>query len=81
MFTVGAFEAKTNLSAHLERVAQGESIRITRHGKPIARIVPDDHENAHPDLEEVIAAIRRFRSGRSSRPVEIRELIEYGKRF
>jgi prevent-host-death family protein len=38
--TVGAFEAKTHLSALLERVARGEEIEITRHGKAIARLVP-----------------------------------------
>jgi prevent-host-death family protein len=38
--TIGAFEAKTHLSALLERVAQGEEIVITRHGKPLARLVP-----------------------------------------
>jgi prevent-host-death family protein len=40
MDTIGAFEAKTHLSALLERVEHGESIIITRHGKPIARLVP-----------------------------------------
>jgi len=40
MITVGAFEAKTHLSSLLERVAQGEEIVITRHGKPLARLVP-----------------------------------------
>lgn len=40
MVTVGAFEAKTHLSTLLERVAQGEEIVITRHGKPLARLVP-----------------------------------------
>ncbi|HMR34369.1 MAG TPA: type II toxin-antitoxin system prevent-host-death family antitoxin [Geminicoccaceae bacterium] len=40
MASVGAFEAKTHLSALLERVAGGEEIEITRHGKAIARLVP-----------------------------------------
>lgn len=40
MITVGAFEAKTHLSTLLERVAQGEEIVITRHGKPLARLIP-----------------------------------------
>ncbi|KQW68642.1 MAG: type II toxin-antitoxin system prevent-host-death family antitoxin [Methylibium sp.] len=38
--TVGAFEAKTHLSALLERVERGEEIVITRHGHPVARLVP-----------------------------------------
>jgi len=81
MITVGAFEAKTNLSALLERVAQGESIRITRHGKPIARIVPDDPESSSPDITEVIDAIREFRRGRNIKPEEIRSLIDEGRRY
>ena len=40
MITVGAFDAKTHLSKLLERVAGGEEVVITKHGKPIARIVP-----------------------------------------
>lgn len=40
MSTVGAFDAKTNLSALLDRVEAGEEIVITRHGKPIATLSP-----------------------------------------
>jgi len=39
MITVGAFEAKTRLSALLEQVAAGEEVVITKHGKPVARLV------------------------------------------
>jgi prevent-host-death family protein len=81
VITVGAFEAKTNLSALLERVAQGESIRITRHGKPVARIVPDNPAIASHEIDDVIEAIRRFRSERKIGPAEIRSLIEEGRRF
>jgi prevent-host-death family protein len=42
MREVGAFEAKTHLSALLEAVAAGEEITITRRGKPVARLVPVD---------------------------------------
>jgi prevent-host-death family protein len=81
MITVGAFEAKTNLSSLLERVAQGETIRITRHGKPVARIVPDDPATASRDVDDVIEAIRQFRRGKKIKSVEIRSLIEEGRRF
>ena len=39
MITVGAFEAKTHLSALLDHVAAGEEVVITKHGKPVARLV------------------------------------------
>ena len=57
MDTVGAFEAKTHLSALLERVAQGESFTITRHGKPVAQLVPAQQR----DPERTKATIRRMK--------------------
>ena len=39
MIKVGAFEAKTHFSALLDRVAAGEEVLITKHGKPIARLI------------------------------------------
>ncbi|HUF90163.1 MAG TPA: type II toxin-antitoxin system Phd/YefM family antitoxin [Gemmatimonadota bacterium] len=38
--TVGLYEAKTHLSALVERAADGEEIVITKSGKPKARLVP-----------------------------------------
>lgn len=37
--TLGAFDAKTHLSALLDRVEAGETITITRHGRPVAQLV------------------------------------------
>lgn len=38
--TVGAFEAKTNLSKLLDAVESGKKVIIQRHGKPVAELVP-----------------------------------------
>jgi prevent-host-death family protein len=57
METVGAFEAKTHLSSLLERVERGETVTITRHGKPVARLVPVEHRNP----EAIKAAIDRMK--------------------
>lgn len=40
MREIGAFEAKTHLSELLAAVEAGETITITRRGKPVARMVP-----------------------------------------
>ena len=40
MERIGAYEAKTHLPRLLDRVARGESLTITRHGRPVARLVP-----------------------------------------
>lgn len=40
METVGLFEAKTHLSELIARAERGEEVVITRHNKPVAKIVP-----------------------------------------
>ncbi len=42
MQTVGIFEAKAHFSELLDRVEHGEEVTITRHGKPVARVLPVD---------------------------------------
>ncbi len=58
MREVGAFEAKNKLGQLLDLVERGEEVKITRHGKEIARLVPS--RPAH-DRAEARAAIRRIR--------------------
>ena len=41
MREIGAFEAKNTLGSLLDLVQHGEEIVITRHGKPVARLVPN----------------------------------------
>ena len=41
MREIGAFEAKNTLGTLLDLVQHGEEIVITRHGKPVARLVPN----------------------------------------
>ncbi len=53
MESVTALEAKTRFGQLLERVAQGEEVVITRHEKPVARLVPEGRRN----LESVRAAV------------------------
>jgi prevent-host-death family protein len=59
MFEIGAFEAKNTLGALLDRVMQGEEIIITRHGKPVARLVPN---SGRIDRSQAIAAMERIRA-------------------
>jgi prevent-host-death family protein len=40
MKTVGLFEAKSHFSALIAAVEDGESVVVTKKGKPVARIVP-----------------------------------------
>ena len=56
---IGAFEAKNKLGTLLDRAEHGEEITITRHGKPIARLVPNA---ARIDKLQAHAALERIRS-------------------
>lgn len=60
MEMIGAHEAKTHLSKLLDRVVRGENLIITRHGKPVAKLVPVkiDQEQAKEALD-CIAELRR----------------------
>lgn len=56
MITVGAFEAKTQLSSLLDRVAAGEEVIITKHGKAVARLIgvqAVDRERAREAVEKL----------------------------
>ncbi len=44
MERISASEARRHLPRLLDRIAQGESLTITRHGKPVARLVPMSHD-------------------------------------
>ncbi len=58
MSKIGAFEAKNTLGNLLDRVEQGEEIVITRHGKPVARLVPN---TGSIDRSQARAAFERIR--------------------
>lgn len=69
MREVQASDAKTHLPSLLDAVERGETIVITRHGKPVARIVPEaDHRRA--ELNRVIAEIEEFRKTMPRIPIE-----------
>ena len=58
MNEIGAFEAKNTLGTLLDRVERGEEIVITRHGKPVARLVPNTRR---VDQDQAQAAFERMR--------------------
>jgi prevent-host-death family protein len=76
---VGVYEAKTQLPRLLDQVAQGERITITRHGKPVAILVPVAASPARP-VPEVIASLRALRKGRRRGRTSLRAMIAHGRR-
>lgn len=85
MATVTSYQAKTRFGELLDRVALGEEIVITRHEKPVARLVPEGGANlAH--TRKAVADLRSGRSLMANRQGfkaltarEIKETIEEGR--
>ena len=84
MAKVSAFEAKTHFGELLDRVSRGEEVVITRHDKPVARLVPegaqrlDDVRRTVAGLRELQQRIRR-RSRAKLSDREARSAIEEGR--
>ncbi len=84
MRTVGAFEAKTHLSQLLDQVESGETVVITRHGEPVAELVPARHRRDQAAIRALLAGIRRSREGKdrgAGAGTTIKELKTAGRKY
>lgn len=61
MREVGAFEAKTHLSELIAAVEAGETVTITRRGRPVARLMPI--ADASVERASAVERIRQLRAG------------------
>jgi prevent-host-death family protein len=84
MAHVTAFEAKTRFGELLERVAKGEEVVITKHDKPVARLIPegaarlDDVRRSVQGLRDLQQQIKR-RSKAKLSDREVRSAIDEGR--
>jgi prevent-host-death family protein len=84
MAKVTAFEAKTRFGELLERVSKGEEVVITRHDKPVARLIPegaqrlDEARRSVQGLRDLQQRIRR-RSKAGLSDAHVRSAIEEGR--
>jgi prevent-host-death family protein len=77
---VAAYDAKTHFSELLERVAAGEQITITRHGAPIARLVPVDRVVSEEERRAAVAAMRQLASRNRLDGLSVKVLIAEGRK-
>ena len=72
MRQIQASEAKSHLPQLLDDVERGETLIITRHGRRIARIVPE-LDRRQEEIDKSMAGIRELRK-RTGR-ISLRELL------
>jgi len=81
---VGMFEAKTHLSRLIDKVEKGEEVVITRHGKPVAKLVRAETRLTPEQIKErrdAIASLREIGRRLNLRLTheEIKRSIEEGR--
>lgn len=87
---VSAYDAKTHLPKLLERAAKGERFVITRHGKPVAQLVPFEEGDeasigrAFEKVEKIRAQLVRqgvTLAGALAQDETVRDLAHGGHRY
>jgi prevent-host-death family protein len=78
--TVGSFEAKTHLSELLDRVEAGEEVTITRHGSPVAQLVPVKGKSSREERRTAINSIRSLAEKNTLGGIKIKDLVAEGRR-
>lgn len=79
MKIVGAFEAKNTLGSLLDLVEKGEEVTITRHGRPVARLVGTRNLPGSREAIEAAERIRARRKGVTLGGIPIKDLIDEGR--
>jgi len=80
MELIGAYEAKTHLPQLLDRVARGERLTITRHGKPVAQLIPvaTDRQRAQQAAARIVERRRHLKKAPLA---ELMATIHEGHRY
>ncbi len=73
MREVQASEAKTHLPQLLDDVERGETVVITRHGRPIARLVPEASRR-QAEIDEAVEGILALRKKLNSK-ITVEEIL------
>jgi len=78
--SVGLFHAKTHLSQLLERVARGESIAITKHGRRMAVMVPAEGKRKKDARQIATEYFEMTRNISLGKRVTLKDLINEGRK-
>lgn len=68
-------QAKDQLSRLVDKMLSGEAVTITRHGKPVAAIVPSPPEPTPMTLEEIDEMFARARQRKPKNGISAVDLL------
>ena len=74
MSKIGAYEAKTHLPKLLERVEKGERFVITRHGRPVAELVPVSERDTKR-VQRALTSLRDMRKTFAKRGLKLKSVL------
>ena len=75
---IGAYDAKTHLPSLLERVQRGEHFVITKHGRPVAELVPVTARDP-ARIRAAVAEMRRRRQALADGGVRLADILQPGE--
>ena len=87
MASVTAYEAKTRFGKLLQRVARGEEVVITKHERPVARLIPEGHQSLN-SVRDAVLKLEELQSRISARTgnrakltfAEVKAAVSEGRR-
>jgi prevent-host-death family protein len=71
---IGAYEAKTHLPKLLERVEKGERFVITRHGRPVAELIPVSERDTER-VQRALTSLRQTRKTLAKRGIKLQSAL------
>lgn len=80
MQSIGAFQAKTHFSALLEQVEKGESVLITKHGHPVAELIPCRYKKDQEKVKQTIQHLKSFAKKHTLGGIDWKTLRDEGRR-
>lgn len=79
MSTIGAFDAKTHFSELLKEVEKGEQVVITKHGRPVAKLIPVQGVSKL-DSESAIQKLLEFSKLHTLGDIDWKDLRDEGRK-
>ncbi len=80
MQSIGAFQAKTHFSSLLEQVEKGERVVITKHGHPVAELIPCRDKEDRQKVKQAIQRLKLFAKTHTLGGIDWKALRDEGRR-